>query len=131
MVKPKKGQIKHRISWEEVVSLVDKICDRIKNEGWNIYNVYGIPRGGLIIAVMVSHRLKVPMTVTKTGIGLNTLIVDDIYDSGKTVRRYRKKYKSNIIACLYSRREIKYGKKYVFGYVLDNDDWLIFPWEVE
>ena len=46
-------------------------------------------QGGLIPAVMLSHRLKIPLV--KGDIGPDTLIVDDICDSGETLDKFVKK----------------------------------------
>ena len=45
------------LSWDDVQRLVDKLCEKIITELPNIDSIYGIKRGGLIPAVMVSHKL--------------------------------------------------------------------------
>ena len=50
------------LTWDEVDELVDRIATRITNEFSNITHIYGIPRGGLIPAVMLSHKLGIPLT---------------------------------------------------------------------
>ena len=48
----------------------------------NIDSVMGLPRGGLIPAVMISHELGIPLVINPTK---NTLVVDDINDTGHTL----------------------------------------------
>ena len=49
-----------------------------------IDSVTGIARGGLIPAVMVSHKLDLPYV---DAVGPNTLVIDDIADSGVTLEK--------------------------------------------
>ena len=48
--------------------------------------IYGIPRGGLCLAVALSHKLNIELLKEPRN---NILIVDDIYDSGETLHRYK------------------------------------------
>ena len=46
------------------------------------FQVYGIPRGGLIVAVLVSHKLGIPLiTSLRDMYGKKFLVVDDIVDT--------------------------------------------------
>ena len=57
-------------------------------------SIFGVPRGGIPIAIALSIKLGLPI-VTK--IASNTLVVDDLIDSGET----RKKYMQNDFACIH------------------------------
>lgn len=92
-------------TWEELHFDVDCLVDKIKRSKFNPQEIVGIARGGLIPAVMISHKLKIPMTpivwskrdimhrdfsgwlnlVTKMSLGLKVLFVEDIIDSGQTI----------------------------------------------
>ena len=53
------------LGWSYIQYQIDKICNEISGRNFDV--VVGISRGGLIPAVMISHRLKLPlltMTVT-------------------------------------------------------------------
>ena len=77
------------VTWEEVDILVNDLCEEIKkNIPW-VENIKGLPRGGLIPAVMISHKLGLPLLGNVEGRNENTLIVDDIADSGKTLEGYK------------------------------------------
>ncbi len=71
-----------KISWEEFDRLIDRLEIKINKSGNKFDGIIGIPRGGLIVAVCLSHRLNLPL-VNK--ISNKILIVDDLSDSGKTL----------------------------------------------
>jgi len=134
MVEPKPEQKKRFILWNEIAYLADHIASRIVLSG-KVYNsIYGIARGGLIPAVVLSHRLNMPI-VDATGINPGTLIVDDICDSGETLLEFKKGYQMIAkiehldVAVWYERTGTGYKANYV-GEDISNNDWLVFPWEV-
>jgi len=51
----------NKISDDEYVSLVKKICKQIEKSNWRPSCVVGITRGGLLPAVMISHYFNVKM----------------------------------------------------------------------
>ena len=71
------------LTWEEVDDLVNILKQKVLDELPEIGSVMGIARGGLIPAVMLSHKLGVPYTNL---VDPNTLVVDDICDSGVTIK---------------------------------------------
>ena len=72
------------LDWDEIDRLVDILCKKIVTELPFIDSVTGLARGGLIPAVMISHRLNLPYV---TQVSTNTLVVDDIADSGVTLEK--------------------------------------------
>jgi adenine/guanine phosphoribosyltransferase-like PRPP-binding protein len=73
-----KADNKIYLSWDDVSDLVDILCEKIITEQPQIDSVFGIARGGMIPAVMISHRLG----LTWSNVMLpNTLVIDDICDS--------------------------------------------------
>lgn len=122
------------IGWGELEENVSKLVSNIKEVDY----VVGIPRGGLIIAVMVSHRLGIKhMTIDhlekleEDGFDLikkRILIVDDISDSGQTLKRYKKD--GYTTATLDVRNStITVPDHYVNW--LDNTNWIVYPWEMK
>ena len=79
------GIKKQYLTWEEVDSLTDNIASQIRLEFKNVDSIYGIPRGGLIPAVILSHKLGLPYSDKLT---LTSLIVDDISDTGETLKEF-------------------------------------------
>jgi len=82
-----------------------KIVKWIKSKKLKFRNIYGIPRGGLVMAVRLSHLLDIPLTLTKNTIYPNTLIVDDISDTGKTLKEFKELYPNNTIITLYWHKQ--------------------------
>src|SRR3989344_4282931 len=84
-----------KYTWEEFASDVEKIARTIESWGKKFRYVYGIPRGGLVLAVCLSHRLKIEHltlhpTSEQVDVGFKSiLIVDDIADTGKTLENFR------------------------------------------
>ena len=64
--------------------------------------IYGLPRGGLPIAVSLSHKLKLPLLMNYADRKLVTdkkiLVVDDIADTGNTLKDFQNKH--NIICII-------------------------------
>ena len=86
------------LSWDDINSLVDTLTNKIIKTIPPVDSIMGLPRGGLIPAVMLSHRLGLPLVSKPTK---GTLIVDDICDSGETFIKMSKKYPTNYLACLH------------------------------
>lgn len=136
MVEPKKGQTKRLILWSEVMELVRKIKAQVTTEvGYNLkYNsIYGIPRGGQVVAVLLSHQLGLPI-VDRTGINMHTLIVDDISDSGNTLNDashlFKVKWDYEMKCAVLHQRPGTMYEAYFIGETI-KDEWIVYPWEVE
>jgi xanthine phosphoribosyltransferase len=59
----------------------------------------------------------------------NILLVDDIYDSGKTVSFLQQKYPEMDTAVLCVRYSKDAEKVTFFSHILDHQKWIEFPWE--
>ena len=53
---------KRYLNWEDVEDLIDILHSNILESDFNIERIYGIPRGGLIPAVLLSHKMGIPLT---------------------------------------------------------------------
>lgn len=94
-----------------------------------VYKIYGIPRGGVPAAYMITRVFR------ELGHNAETvdqpeqadIIVDDIIDSGATMRRFEKKYPGKFyMALVGSAKKIGAPGFYVSRIV---DSWVVFPWE--
>jgi hypoxanthine phosphoribosyltransferase len=119
-----KNKTKIAISWDEVNDMLCKLAKEIKKSKVKFDGIYGIPRGGLPIAVILSHKLKLPVLLYPTN---ETLVVDDISDNGFTLQRMKNKK----IATLYSSDWTITIPDWFIKKKKSQNDWLIFPWEVE
>ena len=115
---------KKYLTWSQVDGLVDELVTQVKKDFSNITHIYGIPRGGLIPAVMLSHKLSIPL-VTEPYKNLTTLIVDDISDSGQTLREWE----GLTTAVLLHKPHTSCCIPTIYGSVHSSDAWIIYPWE--
>ena len=98
--------------------------------------IYGIPRGGLIPATILSHALERerPTRLVTSLANLDPsdwhrlVIVDELVDSGDTIKSLKTRYPEAITVALYQRATAKYEAD-VVGLTLTHDKWLKFPWE--
>lgn len=114
-----------RISWEMVEAYVSEVALRYAN----VNGVYGIPRGGLVLAVMISHKLNIPLLMSPAK---GCLIVDDICDSGESLLHYSKnssgieKYDYKITTMFYKKNNLVKPDYY---FETKKNEWVVFPWE--
>ena len=71
------------VTWGQVYKLLDKIHEQVGSE---IDLVAGIPRGGTLLAILYSHRYGVEYTEWPNDKYPHLLILDDIADTGKTLK---------------------------------------------
>jgi hypoxanthine phosphoribosyltransferase len=117
------------LTWQDIENDVKKFTANKKYT--NVKNIYGIPRGGLVIAVLVSHYLNKPLITSVKDITKDTLIVDDISDSGVTLKNLFKTFprrKKPKVFTSWIGPKTKFTPDYFF-YVKRKNDWIVFPWE--
>lgn len=115
-----------RLGWSEFDAAVGTIAAAARSEGPS--GVFGVPRGGLPLAVALSHALDIPLA---KGIGARTLIVDDVIESGVTLSDFApySQFDSQLVwvwvakGC--GRREVKFRSVLV----VPKRAWVVFPWE--
>lgn len=110
------------MSWKTFEEGCKKIVEQIIKSEIKIDNIFGIPRGGLVLAVRLSHLLNKHLTRNIASINRKTLIVDDISDTGKTLKRFEQNY----IATLYIKPKTETIPNF---YVFKTSKWIVFPWE--
>jgi hypoxanthine phosphoribosyltransferase len=123
------------LSWDDIKDVVEKIAEKINNLERKPFYLYGVPRGGLIPATWLSHKTGIKyqqinaVQISKMADLSHILIIDDICDSGKTVKEIRKNYPKVKVACLYYK-ETASETPDIYGEIV-GDDWLVFPWETD
>jgi hypoxanthine phosphoribosyltransferase len=108
------------LCWDDINILVEDLCTTIRQSGAQIKSITGIERGGLVPAVMISHKLNIPY-VTK--INKDTLVVDDICDSGETL----KKTVAGYTATLHYKKTAIFTPDFYSKEV--GTEWIVYPWE--
>jgi len=115
------------LSWSEYDAAVDEIYERFKDE--RIEAIYGIPRGGLIPAVMLSHLFDVPL-ISDLLLVINnprTLVVDDIVDTGETIRYFKENNYPTASVFINSDRCVLEP----MFYARSTTRWIVFPYETD
>ena len=107
-------------TWSEFDKSVEYISNKCKY--FEFSGVYGIPRGGLCLAVALSHKLKVNLLSEPTK---NALIVDDVYESGFSLNPL-KDIDSAMFFVLFSKIEPTWWNTVNLS---TNNEWIVFPWE--
>ena len=110
------------LSWDDISEAVDLLCNKIKTDLPEIDSVHGLARGGLIPAAMVSHNLGLPYLPY---ILPNTLVIDDICDSGETLKDGPGVY----TGVLYYKPHTSCFIPSIYSHLHKGDEWIIFPWE--
>jgi len=113
-------------SWEQLERDVDFLVKQLKFASYTHKNIYGVPRGGLVLAVILSHQLKLPLILTASKISNQTLIIDDISDTGKTLKKIMKK--GSTVVTLWTTPHTKVVPDF-YANVLKKDEWVVFPFE--
>lgn len=113
------------LNWYEIEVAVDSLAYQIKNSSFKPSYVKGIQRGGLIPAVLLSHKLNIPL-ITNGILDNSVLIVDDICDSGKTIFETQK-YKCYTATIHHKQSAIT--KPDFYYSLVPEDRWIVYPWE--
>ena len=71
-------------TWSEFDNAVEHIANECKFLKFS--GIYGVPRGGLCLAVALSHKLKINLISEPK---VNSLIVDDVYETGITLNTFK------------------------------------------
>lgn len=118
------------LSWKWVDTQLNNIGDKL--EGKELEFVSGIPRGGLIPAVMMSHAFGIKYISYSSAKLLpkelreKTIVIDDIADTGVTLKEAIGL--DFITSTLAMRKGSKSCPNY-FGEFINDERWLVFPWE--
>jgi len=137
-----------KIDWKTFRRDVSRLADKIKPHN-NFTKIVCITKGGLIPAYYLAHLLgikyietlcissysgkirrkcKVIPETKKVDIRHHWLIVDDLLDSGGTLKLAKKYYPNSKIATVY--RKPKSPKNVVDFCEKEIDAWIVFPWEL-
>ena len=107
-------------SWCEFDKSVENIANKCKYLEFS--GIYGIPRGGLCLAVALSHKLKINLISEPIK---NSLIVDDIYETGITLKAF-KHIEGAMFFVLFSKVSPTWWNSVQIS---EKNEWIVFPWE--
>ena len=121
------------LSWNDIEALVDNLAEQINQLDKKPFYIYGIPRGGTIPGVWLSHKTGIDYyqlnsaQISKTADLSHILIVDDICDSGETIKKLKENFPKCQTATLYYK-ETAIDKPNIYGETV-GEEWVVFPWE--
>ena len=107
-------------TWNDFDKSVEHIAN--KSNFLEFSGIYGIPRGGLCLAVALSHKLKINLISEPMN---NSLIVDDVYETGNTLNPF-KDIEGAMFFVLFSKIKPKWWNTV---HISKEKEWIIFPWE--
>lgn len=110
-----------KIDFENYDNAIEALAEKITASGKQYASLMPIPRGGYYPAIKLAELLKLPIITDKPA--NDTLIVDDIVDSGKTLEPFTQD-KAVVYAKSYATDLVQY-------YGAQMNDWLLIPDEKE
>ena len=107
-------------TWSEFDNAVEYIANKCMFLEFS--GIYGVPRGGLCLAVALSHKLKINLISEPKK---NSLIVDDVYETGLTLKTF-KDVEGAMFFVLFSKSKPKWWNSV---FIAKKSEWIVFPWE--
>lgn len=125
------------VNWKQFDKDMELFASIIKiaetERGIKFDGIYGPPRGGLCLAVKLSHLLDdLPVLMHPTK---NCVICDDVFDSGVTLRPLYEKYCRNNLSIILAwfinsdRLQEVMEKGIHYSQMKENSEWIIYPFE--
>lgn len=117
-------------TWAQFDEACQKIVEWFESKiepRYNVTNIVGIPRGGLVVAIKLSHLLGLPLSTTVKN---DSLLVDDINDSGRTLRNFVSDLPCFpvAIATIFNRVDSSISIDFSV-HTRPIGIWILFPWE--
>ena len=135
------------ITQKDIASMLDTIVSKMKLDNYEPEAIVGLNRGGLQIAVMLSHYFDVPCIPVKASLrdhaswdtsipGGKYLVIDDICDEGGTLEGLADDYDDEEgvevkYAVLHYNTPASFEPDY-WAEEIDkgiNPCWIVYPWE--
>ena len=149
---------KRHVTWNQIEEYVNHILLSMYKDNWKPDYIVGLTRGGLIPAVLASHKVDVPMHTLKVSLrdhqeheanwwmeddareGKRILVIDDINDTGATLNQIVHDWRLADIpghnvkfAVLFDNLSSGFQQEVDYCATeinkAENDEWIVFPWE--
>lgn len=137
------------VSHGQLIADVHALAAAIEAGGWRPDHIVGIPRGGLVPAVYLSHRTGIPLLAIDPGADVSTLariagegrrvlLIDDVNDSGLTIATLRRRLAEERADARQARfavllDNVRSGERVEYrARTVDRSRdkrWFVFPWE--
>lgn len=109
------------LTWQQFDLAVSALAERFQDR--SIPGIYGVPRGGLCLAVALSHALELPLLMAPES---RCLIVDEVFETGQTLAALRQQWPDAAFAVWVSKISPTWWEAVD---VTNSQEWLVFPWE--
>ena len=100
------------LTWGDIETSISAL--NLKNQ-----KVYGVPKGGMIVAGLAKQAFPEITLVTNPWETKPDLILDDLIDSGATQIKYEDEFPDVEFTALFDKRQ------------MDGNPWLVLPWEAD
>lgn len=135
-------------TYKQIDQMTLELYDKIKSD-FKPDVIIGVSRGGLLPAVILSHKFNVPLRVINVSLRdfessdsydfttdfENILFVDDIADTGSTYHQIAEPYILNgtyidiRFSTLFVREHTNSFNVNYYAESIIDDTWIVFPWE--
>src|SRR4030042_1231395 len=112
------------ISWSQLNAMVFALANNIRASGKYYNTLFPVATGGYPVAILLSSVLKIPIVLDAHH--PTSLIVDDLIDSGVTLKKFPFRDKAVLIVKNNRVSEVNY-----YSTLTVTDEWIKFPWEHE
>ena len=109
------------LSWQEFDRAVEQLATHARQLS-GLCGIHGVPRGGMVLAVALSHRLALPLLERPQPA---CLVVDDVYETGRTLTPHRDLERARHVVWV-SKAEPQWWQAVE---ITDSSEWIVFPWE--
>lgn len=143
---------KQHLTWQEIEHWSDILAEKISQDCTDLSQatLVAVSRGGLVPTQLIAYKLDIRdvriMKIlsynednTRTEIkdistdrlfdGNDVYIIDDLADSGATVKYIRKKFPSARICTLLKKNCCQEHPDICIREGIDKDTWIVFPWD--
>ena len=116
------------ISWRKLERLINELALYIKKKKYKFDCIYGLPRNGLVIAVMLSYKLNIPVVTSLADKRwFDILVVDDIEETSNTIRKFKCYHLSHKIYVLFCKTQKPLCDKFIEKVSIHK--WIHMPFE--
>lgn len=140
------------LSWEEIEHWSDRLAEKISADCPDLSQatLIAISRGGLVPAQLIAYKLNIrdirlmklvsynendiraeiqDISTDRLFDGSCVYIIDDLADSGATIKYVRKKFPSARICTLLKKTCCTEHPDICIREDIDKDCWIVFPWD--
>ncbi len=121
------------VSWSEIDLLIQQLYYLVLKSKKKFSSITTLSRGGLVPSRLLADHLGIEkIFVDEKVVSADSLVVDDIFDSGKTFDKIVSKSEDPsklLYATLFARRGKKLPSQLIYGQETDNDGYVVFPWD--